>query len=214
MKVVWGSLKERPEWTHSASSLLRSQTSLHLIAARPPSRSLFFSFSQTGHSGITPSRSGTSLRKQYWNKSTKTRLPLERREQHSHSGYDTRLLNYIKPRRSPHSAGMSPLTQADFMTLPSHCPGDTGGQNPAVTPWGICQTHLLDAHCERGITSLSDVTGHCVAAFLCLGTKREREKKTIWIPSLKRSACVLLFCVRGSALLDGGDSCRFGKSSF
>lgn len=100
------------------------------------------------------------------------------------------------------------------MTLPSHCPGDTGGQKPAVTPWGVCQTHLLDAHCERGITSLSDVTGHCVAVFLCLRTKRKREKKTIRIPALKRSAFALLFCVRGSALLDGGGSCRFGKSNF
>lgn len=83
------------------------------------------------------------------------------------------------------------------MSLPSHCPGDIGGQKPVVTPWGICWTHLLDAHCERGITPLSDVTGHCVATFLCLGTKSEREKKTIRIPSLKRSACALLFCVRG-----------------
>lgn len=174
-----------------------SQTFSHSVAARSTSPSLFFSFSQTGHSGITHSWSGD-------NTGTKPQLPLERREQHTHSGYDNCLLNYIKPRRSPHAAGMSPLTQRNFIALPSHCPGDTGGQKPSVTPLRICRTHLLDAHCDRGITSLSDVTSHCVAVVLCLGTKRERERKTIQIPSLKRSACTLLFCERGSALLDSG----------
>lgn len=72
---------------------------------------------------------------------------------------------------------MPPLTQGNFIGLPSHCPGDTGGTKAAVTPRGIFCTHLLDAHCERDMTSLSDVTRHCVAVFLCLGTKREGEKK-------------------------------------
>lgn len=111
------------------------------------------------------------------NTGTKTRLPLVRREQRSHSGYDNCLLNYIKPQCRPHAAGMSPLTQRNFIALPSHCPGDTGGTKAAVTPRGICWTHLLDAHCERGITSLSDVTRHCVAVVLYLGTKREGERK-------------------------------------
>lgn len=149
------------------------------------------------------------------NTGTKTWLPLERREQRSHSGHDNCLLNYIKPQCCPHAAGMSPLTQRNFIALPSHCPGDTGGTKAAVTPRGICWTHLLDAHCERDITSLSDVTHHCVAVFLSLGTKREGEKKkTIWIPAPECSACTLLFCRRRSSLLGGGDSCHLRKSNF
>lgn len=111
------------------------------------------------------------------NTGTQTRLPLERREQRSHSGYDNCLLNDIKPQCCPHAAGMSPLTKRHFIALPSPCPGDTGGTKAAVTPRGIGWTHLLDVHCERDITSLSDVTRHCVAVFLCLGTKHEGEKK-------------------------------------
>lgn len=68
------------------------------------------------------------------NTGTKTRLPLEMREQRSHSGYDNCLLNYIKPQCCLHAAGMSPLTQRNFIALPSHCPGDTGGTKAAVTP--------------------------------------------------------------------------------
>lgn len=88
------------------------------------------------------------------------------------------------------------------------------GTKPSGDPMG----HLPDSppRCTLWAWHNFPVRRHgslCRRVF-CLGTKREREKKTIWIPSLKCSACVLLFCVRGSALLDGGDSCRFGKSSF
>lgn len=79
------------------------------------------------------------------NTGTKTWLPLERREQRSHSGHDNCLLNYIKPQCCPHAAGMSPLTQRNFIALPSHCPGDTGGTKAAVTPTG----HLLDSPPRR-----------------------------------------------------------------
>lgn len=43
------------------------------------------------------------------------------------------------PALPPPAAGMSPLAQRNFITLPSLCCGVTGGQKPALTPWG----HLL-----------------------------------------------------------------------
>lgn len=103
----------------------------------------------------------------------------------SHSEYDNHVLNYVKSQHSPPSAGMSPLAQRNFIALPSLCCGDTGGQKPALTPWGhLLGSPPIDAHCDSGITSLLDVTSHCVGAFLCLGTKREREKR-------KQSRCLL-----------------------
>lgn len=57
----------------------------------------------------------------------------------SHSEYDNHVLNYVRSRPPPPSAGMSPLAQRNFITLPSLCCGVTGGQKPALTPWG----HLL-----------------------------------------------------------------------
>lgn len=78
-----------------------------------------------------------SCMKQYEKK--KRGFPLRRREQGSHSEYDNHVLNYVKSRCSPPSAGMSPLAQRNFIALPSFCCGDTGGQKPALTPWG----HLL-----------------------------------------------------------------------
>lgn len=167
----------------------------------PNSCMSFFSFSpkpatleslSRGHGRATGNNTGT-----------KTRLPLERREQRSHSGYDNCLLNYIKPQCCPHAAGMPPLTQRNFIGLPSHCPGDTGGTKAAVTPWGICWTHLLDAHCERDITSPSDVTRHCAAVFLCLGTKREGEKKKNNLDSCSGTLCLHPFYSAG-----GGLHCR------
>lgn len=98
VKVVWGSLKADP---------------LGLVT--PLFSDIFTLDSRTSALAVIvcllfPNRPLWNHRKQYRNKNTKPRLPLERREQHSHSGYDKRLLNYIKPRRSPHSAGMSPWT--------------------------------------------------------------------------------------------------------
>lgn len=130
VQVVWGSLTETPQRIYTVLWLLHPQTFLHSIAARPPSS--FFSFSQTTHSWSGKEGNNTG---------TKTRLPLERREQHFHSEYDNRLLNYIKPQCSPHSAGMSPLTQRNFIALPSHCPGDTRGTKASGDPMG----HLPDS---------------------------------------------------------------------
>lgn len=59
------------------------------------------------------------------------------------------------------------------------------GTKTGADPTGACaQAHHLDAHCDSGITSLLDVTSHCVGLFLCLWTKREREKR-------KQSRCLL-----------------------
>lgn len=59
-----------------------------------------------------------------------------------------------------------------------------GDKNQRWPHGGICPARHLDAHCDSGITSLFDVTSHCVGAFFCVsGQKREkREKKTFQMP--------------------------------
>lgn len=109
------------------------------------------------------------------NTGTKTRLPLERREQRSHSGYDNCLLNYIKPQCCPHAAGMPPLTQRNFIALPSHCPGDTGGTKAAVTPTG----HLLDSPPRRTLWAWlpCQTSRVIVSPCFCVSEQSVKEKR-------------------------------------
>lgn len=114
-------------------------------------------------------------------------FPLRRREQGSHSEYDNHVLNYVKSRCSPPSAGMSPLAQRNFIALPSFCCGDTGGQKPALTPWG----HLLGSPPRHTLWLRHNfpVRRHkslCRGVFVSRDKAWKREKKTIQIPTLKQ----------------------------
>lgn len=120
------------------------------------------------------------------NNTEKKRLPFRRREKDSYSEYDNHVLNNVKSQQSPPSAGMSPLAQRNFIALPSLCWGDTGGQNPALTPWG----HLLSLppRCTLWLWHSFVVRRHkslCRRVFVSLDKARKSEKKTIQMPSLK-----------------------------
>lgn len=120
------------------------------------------------------------------NNTGKKWFPLRRREWGSHSEYDNHVLNYVKSQHSPPSAGMSPLAQSNFIALPSLCCGDTGGQKPALTPWG----HLLGSppRCTLWLWHNFAVRRHkslCRGVFVSRDKAWKREKKTIQMPSLK-----------------------------
>lgn len=198
MEVVRGSPKEEPKWTHQVSWLLRPQTFSHLIAARPPLWSLFFSFSQSGHSGITHSWSGKSHRKQYRNKNRAS------------TGEEGTTLSFriwqppFKLYQTP--AFPSLCRNVSFNIEEFYCPTFPlswwhfgGGAKTSGDPMG----HLQDSppRCTLWPWHNFPVRRHKSLCFCVSGQSVKREKKTIQIPPLKRSACTLLFCERGSALL-------------